>query len=116
MIGFVSSDLLGVSQEAGGEFGLDCRQVVLLAVGFHQLQVSDDQVSEEFNEYWVVPVNLNFQILDQLLKHVLQHSEFYLVVHREDLDRNGLVNGKDLLNGWAAVSHEDSGGFLELAL
>jgi len=54
--------------------------------------MSDHQVSEELYEYWIVSINLNLEVLDQFLKHVLQHSKLNLVVHSEDLDRYGLVD------------------------
>lgn len=54
--------------------------------------MSDDKISEEFYENWILFVNLNLQVFDQFLKHIFQNSQFNIVVHGEDLDRNGLVH------------------------
>ena len=61
-------------------------------------------------------VEPTFKVFDQLLEHVLQDGKLYFIVHCQHLDRDGLVDWQDLLNGWAIVPHQNSGGFLELAL
>ena len=78
--------------------------------------MSDDKVSEEFNENWVLFVNLNLQVFNQFLKHVLQDSQFNIVIHGKDFDGDGLVNWKNLLDSWAIISNQNSCGLLKLTL
>jgi len=59
---------------------------------------------------------LALEVLDQLCKHIFEHSELDVVVHGQDLDGDGLVDRQNLLDCWAVVPDQDPRSLFELAL
>jgi len=90
--------------------------VVLCAILLHQLQVSDDQISEELDKDRIVSINLLFKVLDQFLEHFFEHGELNVVIHGQNLDRDRLVDRQDLLDCRAVVPDQNSRSFFELTL
>lgn len=78
--------------------------------------MSNDKISEELNEDWVISINLNLKVFYELSKHIFKNSKLDIVVHGKDLNSDCLVNWQDLLNGWTVVSNQYSCSLLELAL
>ena len=89
---------------------------MFLAILLHEEQVGDHEVAEEFTVDWVASIDLHFEVFDELLQHLLEHSKFNVVVHGKYLYGDGLIHGKNLLDRWAGISDEHSGGLLELSL
>lgn len=87
-----------------------------MAILLHEEQVGDYEVAEELTVDWVASIDLHFEVFDELLEHLLKHSKFNVVVHGKNLNGDCLIHGKNLLDRWAGISNQDSGGFLELSL
>lgn len=76
----------------------------------------DNQVSKEFDVDWIVALYLLLEVVDQFGKHFFEHGKFDDVVDGEDLHSDRLVDGQDLLDGWAVISDENTSSLLELTL
>ena len=78
--------------------------------------MGDHQVPEELDVDRVVASHLLLEVLDQLGEHLFEHGQLDNVVDREHLNRDGLVDRQDLLDGWAIISDQDASSLFELTL
>mmetsp|Transcript_37056 Transcript_37056/g.56827 ORF Transcript_37056/g.56827 Transcript_37056/m.56827 type:complete len:269 (-) Transcript_37056:3756-4562(-) len=78
--------------------------------------MGDHEVAVELDEDRVVALDLSLKVISELGEHLLENGQFNVVVHGEDLNGDGLVDGQDLLDGRAVVSDHGASSFLELTL